>query len=234
MDPSGAHLHLSSEFITDTPLSIATWNTSSLFTRIFAHSPRHSRKRMFLEQLLRTVDIGVFQECRRCMGDLSELPATHECEGTFLPVDGDSATSRAGGLVIAVSRKLLRRASGRRFTLHQRGRAATLSLRLGHWVHITGVHDDPTLPLGARRRLLAAISAHLARQSGVKFVLGDFNFVAGGETRYDGDGRPTTADSSTAAYFDELFEGWAELHQPDMDIQATIEGIGRRRYCESH
>lgn len=124
---------------------------------------RHTRKRVFLENLLQSTEIGVLRECRRCPGDLSQLPPSHDYEGKFLPVDSASANSRAGGLVFAVGRSLRPSATGRRFMVHQRGRAATLSLRLGEWVHI-----DPTLPMSAMGRLLTDIAAHLSRQGGIK------------------------------------------------------------------
>lgn len=138
-----------------------------------------------------------------------------------MPADLEAGTSLAGGL-IAVTHILLGSATGQRFTVHQRGRSATLSFHLGHWMHLSGIHVDPGLTMRARRRLLTHIWQHLSRQEGIKFLLGDFNFVAGGESRFDGVGKPTTDDSAMATFFDELFECSAELHQPDMTFHRMV------------
>lgn len=103
----------------------------------------------------------------RIAGRFVAAPPSHVYEGTFLPVDHAAATSRAGGLVFGVNS----RATARRFEAHQRGRAATLSLHLGSWVHFTGLHMDPTLPMSSKRRLLTDMAAHLQRQEGIKFLL---------------------------------------------------------------
>lgn len=164
------------------------------------------------------------QQRRGSPGDLAQLPPSHIYEGTFLPGDAGAGTSRTYGLVFAIRRSFHSKATSHRFVVHHRGRAATLSLRLGGWVHFTGLHIDPVLPMSAKKRLLTDIAGHLARQDGVKFLMGDFNFAAGGETRYDGEGKPTTSDPAMANFFDEQFEGWA--HQPAMTFRRMARDVG--------
>lgn len=202
-DPDDSRMQVSSEFVSDAPISLATWDASSLFTSASFHHPRHTRKRLFLEQLFSDVDTAVLQECRGTPGDLSQLPPSHNYQGTFGPVDQAAGASRAGGLVFHV-REVYQRATDRHLIIHQRGRVATLSLLLGQWVHISGFHLDPDC------FLMSLLTWAAFKVSNFDWVtLRDF--VAGGETRYDAEGKPTTSDHTMTAFFDDSFEGWTEL-----------------------
>lgn len=74
------------------------------------------------------------------------------------------------------------------------GRATTLSLCLGEWVHFAVAHVDSPQTLATRKRLISDMSSYLEVQPVVVFVMGDWNFVHPDETRMTSTGdelRPT-------------------------------------------
>lgn len=170
-------MHSFSEFVKDTPFSIATWNTSALSyqhhrPRRTSHPEAHLPRTLTLDY--RSWDLSGVPRLARGFGAAADVP---RLQGHLLPEDADAATSRAGGLVFAISRELMAHAPlEEALCCIRKGRAATLSLRLGGWVHFTGMHIDPTLPMSAKRRLLADVATHLSGHSGIKFLLGGVLF----------------------------------------------------------
>lgn len=161
-------------------LTLCMWNSASLFGTLLSTGPRQTAKRTYLDTLLAGSTVVGVVEARGTAEDLAGLPATHKYYGSFAARAG-VASSRCGGVFLALDKRVAEQAMEVRTTEHMAGRAITLSILMRTWNHFTLVHVDSACLLSTRRRLFHRISAFHAELQGPKFLMGDRNFVHPGD-----------------------------------------------------
>lgn len=85
------------------------------------------------------------------------------------------------------------------------------------------------------------LSSVLRRMNGLKLLFGDWNFVAGGESRERASDEGAAQDEASASHFDECFDQFGGLHQHEFTwrrlprhpggapVYSRLDRIGRRR-----
>lgn len=125
-------------------------------------------------------------ETRGTAGDIAHLPGTHVWHGTFAPHDIDASTTRAGGVVIGVSRDMQRRWECLEHVTLARGRALAIRFyRHGRVVLLfIAVHLYPALAGGSQLSLFGCIREAMCVVPGALTIVGgDWNFVLQDEGR---------------------------------------------------
>lgn len=169
--------------------------------------------------------VVAIQETKGCDEDMLMLPSTHQYSGSFAMLTGP-ASSPSGGVVVAIHKALIDRATQSYTTTHSRGRAMTVSLCLSTWVHVTTLNVEPALPFGDKRRLLARIADWHTNTSGLKILLGDCNFLASDECRMAENGTDLISDNNMGAYFDDRFPMFIELMQRGFTFRRLSREVG--------
>lgn len=111
---------------------------------------RQSRKGKYLRGILGRADAVRFQETRGMPADMSTLPESHACWGTF-DAEAEPDTTRGGGAIFVRRLALRDRAKQIQVIERQKARALSVSLNTGGWCHWTVVHIDPAMRLSGRR-----------------------------------------------------------------------------------
>jgi endonuclease/exonuclease/phosphatase family metal-dependent hydrolase len=234
----GARLsHRRSQFLWDVllPLSLATWNVPGFFGSVQSSHQRVRWKQRTAAQLLTAHQVVALQEVHGNEADLGVLAGrhgTHHFFGTFCESVGAYDNSRAGGVILAIDKRLCSRVGDVCVEVLEEGRVIAACLGEGESsVLIVAVHIDPMKTPQAKRVLVDDIRACCRRHHGAWiFVLGDFNFsyrddtcVYVGGTCDDASVRTPKADP-LSDYFDDRLSNLVELHQPDFTHCRMNEG----------
>jgi endonuclease/exonuclease/phosphatase family metal-dependent hydrolase len=193
--------------------TIVTWNTTALFTQ----APRASvsRARMaVIHSLCNQADVVALQETHGSDADV-ELMQSEFVE--YLLFNSPHSNPAAGGVVTMLARRFITLPQAVWHREIDPGRCtATTFFTLGTPVLVINIHMPPHYDAAAKKQLLLKIRNIICPSQAVVFFLGDFNFIASEEHRFDpSTSLHITADHALAFYFDELFPQLCELHQGD-------------------
>lgn len=175
--------------------------------------PRQTKKRRFLDDLLLSGDVVALQETHGTPADLDTLPPTHRYEGTFMPPTAD-ATTTSGGIVLAICADLYNNATRRHAQVHMRGRALTVNLYLGQWLHFFAVHVDSSQAMLRCQKMPQGIAIYRRNRAGMD------------ETRLLSTGSEVRSDAHLAKLFEETFLGFLELRQPEHTFRSLARAAG--------
>jgi endonuclease/exonuclease/phosphatase family metal-dependent hydrolase len=179
-------------------------------------SPRRTavaKMNRFLRLL--SYDIVCAQEAHGSAADLTTLDAegsSHTHWGSF------HAKSSTGGVTISIRTDFLDQFND--IAIHNLSAGRCLGLGLvgpSSSLLIFCLHLNPATPMAAKMTLLNSIAAIAANFAGRTLLAGDFNFLHSDECRLhvdDSGAHETTEQGKLAEFFEELFCGWTELHQP--------------------
>lgn len=209
-------------------ISAVTWNSASALGGFGSDPRRHRLKHLAIERMCNRNDVVTLQESRGQAADLDYLPSSHVWRGTFFRTDDFASSSRAGGVVIGVSRQMLR--DGVLTSVEvDRGRCLAVHLAFARGaVEVVSVHLDPALGRRAKEQFLGKIRAHVDYLSPHAVLLGgDWNFLASGDVRLDtmrGESREAT---NIASFFGEKISDFVELSQAQFTF-GRLYGDGQR------
>lgn len=166
------------------------------------------------------------QETRGTEADLTQFPQGHEYFGTFAEVDVDAATSRRGGVVTGIRTEVCRAAHRIVSEVIARGRILQVSLLLDRWIHRINIHIDPALPLSVRRKSVRKTEDEATLCQDIVVMGGDWNFVAGGDSRERLEDSQHKEDENMNGMFDDLFCGFSEAVQQEMTFRRLPRAVG--------
>lgn len=132
----GPRVHERIRLEADVFIAKTTWNSSSLFGSMSSARPRLSSTRQYSATLLEGSSMVGCWRRGRTEDDVHVLPETHGYFGSFAERAG-LASSRYGGIFLAVRRRLLDRAPEVATGVHMRGRTMTLSSHADGWILFT-------------------------------------------------------------------------------------------------
>jgi hypothetical protein len=200
------------------PISWATWNTASLFGSISSSAARAAAKMNLAKRLLRDNLVVFLQETRGTAGDLASLPHTHLHFGTFLNPDEETGSSRAGGIVTSIHKRIIDQVSIISEKYFAAGRCHGLRLAGALFdVLCINVHLNPQWTYLQQKALFTAISKFIKQHpSAILLLGGDWNFVHSDDRRFDTATSTETASSDPIAIvFESTFRELVELAQPN-------------------
>lgn len=157
--------------------------------------------------------------------DLDTLPPTHRYEDTSMPLTTD-ATTTSGGTILAIRSTLYDKATRRHTQTHMRGRALTVSVYIGQWLHFCAVHVDSSHTMLKRQKMLQDIANYHKDRAGGSFLLGDWNLIHTDETRLLSSGMKVCSDAHLAKFFEDTFLGFLELRQPEHTFRRLARSAG--------
>jgi hypothetical protein len=200
------------------PLSVATWNTASLFGAAHAATDRSSAKRRLHARLLAMHLVVFAQETRGSLGDLATLGHSHQHFGSFKDVDDTLSTSRAGGVVTSVHNQLI----GMAHTITEKVFAAGRCLAVlvegdGFRLLLINIHINPQWTFVQKMFVLKATAGFVATVSpAIVFFGGDFNFIHDDDRRLNvASGLEVEGSDPIARAFESSFPSLVELAQPN-------------------
>lgn len=119
------------------------------------------------------------------------------------------------------------------WVVHARGRAASLSMSRNSWNTVSAVHINPAWSMAAKRTLLRQLATQTRRTRGFKIRLGDWKFVAAGESPQErASAIAGGADYIPNSLFDELFDECVELQQHERTWQRLPRSpSGEAMFC---
>lgn len=164
------------------PLRICTWNSQALLRSLFSRAGRITEKRLVLQRLLASSDVVFLQEVHGTLADLEVLPPTHLYYASFGEYGSEEASSRWGGVVVAVSKSLAQRAAVRGRTLQVD--VVMLSGRL----RFLCLHADPSLSLRGLQGAFALMSRCWQDEAALTMVAGEFNLISRDDARFQSGG----------------------------------------------
>lgn len=178
----------------------------------------------------------MLQETRGSAADFVQLRPDFLYFGSFGDASIDGATSKWGGVIIAVRRTLAALFDSCDSFVLQRGRLCGIDLRRdGKRLRFVNVHIDPALTRPELRRQLGDLKEALHIDDGVAFLAGDFNIIAEDDFRYQhqalvaqpGDGWASGALQEALSEMTEMRqEGWT-YRRFDRGCMVTASRIDR-------
>jgi exonuclease III len=207
------------------PLSVATWNSASLFGALHSATCRASAKRSLHARLLAANSVVFAQETRGSSGDLAILGHTHRHFGTFKDVDEDLSTSRAGGVVTSVHIGII----GMAHTINEKVFAAgrCLAVRVsgaGFILLLINVHINPQWTFIQKKYVLRAVADYISTTpTAIVFFGGDFNFIHDDDRRLNSaTGLEVEGSDPIAHTFESIFPVLVELAQPNYTRSCSL------------
>jgi endonuclease/exonuclease/phosphatase family metal-dependent hydrolase len=194
-------------------LRVVTWNTTALFAQSGRAASSRARCRI-VRSLTLSADIVCLQETH---GNSDDIKILQDEIPDFLLLGSSHDNPAAGGMLTMINRKLMVHPQAPLHTILDAGRCTSTTIFNGLLpITIINVHIPPIYEAQAKKELLHKIASDIKDSDSIIFLMGDFNFIASEEYRFD----PTTvtnlpADHSLALYFDGLFPKFCELHQGD-------------------
>ena len=196
--------------------SILTWNCTALFGSMYGNHAVQSKRLSHIRGMVDQFTVNFFQECHGTREDSLVFGGTlHEGCRLFFSAHASSA---AGGVMISIGVDAAAKFPHWHDTEIVPGRAllvrGTGNAQLRN-VSFVCVHLEPALNREQRKDFLRKVRRCIPENDDV-YLGGDFNFLALGDKKHMiKQGTMLSECASIATYFQEQFQDFTELYQPE-------------------